>query len=191
MNRIVIKLIIIFCLAPPIFAQGVVHQSPNKKLQVSINIANKLGSDWGKDEFGEYLSISLGDGNLPLLWVGIAYKDESGFPPEIIWGKSSKTALLVYRPQRGEIVLGVIRPDAVSKFEPVFSDEQWNKFAAGMNVDPRDAVKRWSEKWIETADGVYEGDLIIAATTVRKLHLQIATGKIPAIVSIMNQKDGN
>ncbi len=172
-------------------AESLVFESSDKAAKVSIDSAQKIGSDWGTQSFGEYLSISLSRKALPLLWVGVAYKDETGFSPEVIWGKSSKTALFLYRPQRGEVVLGVFRPDSATKFEPLLSAQDLEKFSSSMNNDPRDLIKRWTENWTETNDGVYEGDLIISATKIRKWHLQVATSKFPSVVSVLNQKDEN
>ncbi len=189
MSNKFIELFILACISTPICAQNLEFESPDKKLKISIADAIAIGSDWGKERFSEHLTISLVDGKSPPLWSGIAYKDETGFLPELIWSRLSKTALFVYRPQRGEIVLAVFRPSAVSKYEPIFKGDQLEKLALSMNNDPRDAVKQWAENWVETIDDVYEGDVLIAATKTRKLHVQIDTRKIPLIVSILHQQD--
>lgn len=186
-------LLFIFTAVFPRFlcAESLVFESPDKESNVLIDSAKKIGADWSKQSFGEYFSISFIGKNLPLLWVGVAYKDETGFSPEVIWGKSSETALFVYRPQRDEVVLGVFRTDSATKYEPLLSAQELEKFSSSMNNDPKDLIKKWTENWKETDDGVYEGDLIISATKIRKWHLKIATKKFPTIVSILNQKDEN
>ena len=170
-------------------AQGLIFQSPDKTSTISVSNANRIGNDWGGKHFDKLISIALSKNAGPCLWAGVSYQDETGFPPQVIWGRSSDVALFFYRPQRSEVILGVFRPNSALIYESVLTDADFKAWTAGMIVDPTHLKKIWTENWKEVEEGIYEGELAIAVSVVRRIYLRIDTIRFPSTVTVLHQKD--
>lgn len=189
MSNLIYKLIICTAFAlPEASAELVFFKSPDESMTISFLAANKVGLDWGEKNIDKLVSISLSKNSFPPLWTGVSYQDETGFPPQVIWGKNSKVALFLYRPQRSEVVIGVFRPDSEIKYESVLSEVDLNSWTAAVSDDQSYLKKMWTENWKEVEENIYEGDLVIGVSINRRFHLRITTTKVPSVVTVLSKE---
>ena len=161
--------------------------SPSGQALVSVEKAAMLGSDWNQDGFKKHSVIVLRDFKRVSLWSGVSYQDETGFQPEVIWLKSSKAALFLHRPQRGEIVVGVFRPDSIEKYESLREKFDIKTWGEGLNNNKSDFKKLWLENWREVEGGDFEGTLVIATTITRRISLRITPGENKSTVLVIDE----
>ncbi len=171
----------------PVFGQNT-FKSPDNAWTILCSVTDKVGADWSGKNIDKLISISLLKDNNTLLWNGVSYQDETGFPPHVIWANNSKEALFLYRPQRGEVIIGIFRPNSTVKYESVLSNVDLNSWTTSVQGDQVHFKKIWTEKWIEIADNIYEGDLFIAVSTIRKFRIRVVTSNIPSAVTVLKQE---
>lgn len=188
MSKPIFMLVIVkMMLASLLLAQPKSFEAPDGKTAIMVEKAFRLGSDWEDKGFSEYLSLSLRRNNNPLaIWLGVTYVDESGSQPNVMWSKSSKTALLSFRPQRGEVIIAILRPDAVQPFENILTGDRMKKWTENLTSNETGFVKAWLESWIGTDADQYEGILVITKGKTNRIRLRIDANETPSKVTVLS-----